>query len=187
MYHLLFLSHVILRFASNCAVEDAESEGTAEQSQQPTSSEPGSSLTTLDLQLQQLSVFASQRRLCTAAALLTVVQQVQDGLRSMTKPRTSTAAEIAVSNKVTLPLLKPLSSCDMCCQCVLHAVCWEARSVCISHGTEIGCKLVHPLTTLHRSFWGAILVTRAHSAALRAQSNSHCCSWLWSSLNSWHV
>ena len=77
-------------------------QGTTQQSKQPMSSETSSSLMSLDLQLQQLSVFASQRRLSTAAALLTVVQQVQDGLRSMTKPRTSTAAEIAVSPKVTL-------------------------------------------------------------------------------------
>lgn len=99
-------------------------QGTTQQSKQPMSSETSSSLMSLDLQLQQLSVFASQRRLSTAAALLTVVQQVQDGLRSMTKPRTSTAAEIAVSTKVTLHLQRSLFyvTCGVGAYCML-SVC----------------------------------------------------------------
>lgn len=69
--------------------------------QQQTESVTTASLASLDMKLQQLSVFASQRRLCTAAALFTVVQEVQDGLRSMTCQHTSIAAEVAMTKKVT--------------------------------------------------------------------------------------
>ena len=72
----------------------------AEQSAKPTVADPDSSLIRLDLQLQQLSVCASQRRLCATAAFLTVVQEVQDGLSRMAQPRTSVAAEIAATHKV---------------------------------------------------------------------------------------
>lgn len=82
-----------------------------------------SDLVCLDLQLQQLSVYASQRRLCTAAALFTVVQVVQDGLQSMTRPRSSIAAEVAMTHKVTS--LVKLHVASLTCE-LLSGLCYNA-------------------------------------------------------------
>lgn len=66
--------------------------------------EPGADLTCLDMELQQMSVFASQRRLCIVAALVKVVGQVQEGLYKLAKPL-STMAAIAPASTVRITKL----------------------------------------------------------------------------------
>ena len=55
----------------------------------------------LDLKLRQLSVYASQRRLCITAALLHAFQEVEEGLLLLARPKKqSLAAGMAPAQKV---------------------------------------------------------------------------------------
>jgi len=55
----------------------------------------------VDLQLDQLCIYASQRRLCITAALVKAVQEVQEGLLLAARPRTTTLpVEVAPTPKV---------------------------------------------------------------------------------------
>lgn len=64
----------------------------------------GPSVCALDLKLQQLSVYASQRRLCIAAAVANACQEVEEGLLMLARPKAkSIAADIAPALKVYLP------------------------------------------------------------------------------------
>jgi len=55
----------------------------------------------VDLQLDQLCIYASQRRLCITAALVKAFQEVQEGLLLAARPRaTSLPAEVAPTPKV---------------------------------------------------------------------------------------
>ena len=57
----------------------------------------------LGLKLRQLSVYASQRRLCITAALVNAFQEVQQGLLALTRPKTQTiAAEVVPAQEVLL-------------------------------------------------------------------------------------
>ena len=61
----------------------------------------------LELKVQQLSVYASQRRLCITAAVATAFQEVEEGLLLLAQPKAkSIAAEIAPAPKV------------FCCRCL---------------------------------------------------------------------
>ena len=65
----------------------------------------------LDIKVQQLSVYASQRRLCITAAVANSVQEVEEGLLLLARPKTkSIAAEIAPAPKVYL--LPTISAID---------------------------------------------------------------------------
>jgi len=55
----------------------------------------------VDLQLDQLCIYASQRRLCITAALVKAFQEVQEGLLLAARPRTTTLpVEVAPTPKV---------------------------------------------------------------------------------------
>lgn len=55
----------------------------------------------MELKVQQLSVYASQRRLCITAAVANAFQQVEEGLLLLARPKAkSIAAEIAPVPKV---------------------------------------------------------------------------------------
>ena len=69
----------------------------------------------LELKVQQLSVYASQRRLCITAAVATAFQEVEEGLLLLAQPKAkSIAAEIAPAPKV------------ICCRCLSRN---SARSI----------------------------------------------------------
>lgn len=65
----------------------------------------------LELRLQQLCVYASQRRLCIAAAVATAFQEVEEGLLMLARPKPkSIAADLAPAPKVSWLLQVPLLS-----------------------------------------------------------------------------
>ena len=81
-----------------CFVADPAAKG----SEQQTCSEDESPCA-LELKVQQLSVYASQRRLCITAAVATAFQEVEEGLLLLARPKAkSIAAEIAPAPKVYL-------------------------------------------------------------------------------------
>jgi len=70
----------------------------------------------VDLQLDQLCIYASQRRLCITAALVKAFQEVQEGLLLAARPRTTTLpVEVAPTPKVQALLftLHSLQSYDL--------------------------------------------------------------------------
>ena len=74
---------------------------------------PDGLLLALDLSLQQLSVYASQRRLCITAALVKAFQEVETGLRMLTRPP---AASLSVD---VAPAAKVCSSQPPCASCIV--------------------------------------------------------------------
>ena len=84
------------------------------------------SVVALDLTVDQMSLYASQRRLCITAALVKAVQEVQEGLLMLTKPPTSSVSvEVAPAAKVQ-PFHQPdsnvahtrLEMCFTSCGCL---------------------------------------------------------------------
>lgn len=82
--------------------------------EQHTSSEDQSRCA-LDMKVQQLSVYASQRRLCITAAVAHSVQEVEEGLLLLARPKAkSIAAEIAPVPKVYLLQMPQVLFCYIC-------------------------------------------------------------------------
>ena len=71
--------------------------------------------------MQQLSVYASQRRLCITAAVANAFQEVQEGLLLLTRPKAkSVAADLAPAAKVYLLHMPWVHSTEPTMDCTDH-------------------------------------------------------------------
>lgn len=103
---------------------------------------PDQSMSALELKVRQLSVYASQRRLCITAAVANAFQQVEEGLLLLARPKTkSIAAEIAPAPKV---LYLHFTFLQMACLQMSNYI-YQSIAVVLTHlSPQHLCNTAHP-------------------------------------------